>query len=190
MMTLFYWWLLIFIFTKRYDFWTIVIGFWRQLKATTVTVYASFQFLFFMHIVWLDYVNPQKISSCCISVCFTLIVSNLQNIEEALRLLHQCDSLESKALAVQCLLKLDRVDLAVKEIKQIQQMDEDATITQLALCWVNIALVCPRFYVLLFCGLFTSMCVLSHFLQMFSGVWRISLKAYSKLNLSALRLHM
>ncbi|VIO88555.1 Coatomer epsilon subunit family protein [Brugia malayi] len=68
------------------------------------------------------------------------IHERLQNVEEALRLLCQCDSLESKALAVQCLLKIDRIDLAVKEIKRMQEIDEDATITQLALAWVNIAL--------------------------------------------------
>lgn len=65
----------------------------------------------------------------------------LQNIEEALRLLSQCDSLESKALTVQCLLKINRVDWAFKEIKKIQEVDEDATITQLALAWVHMTLV-------------------------------------------------
>ncbi|MCP9257383.1 putative epsilon subunit of coatomer protein complex isoform 2 [Dirofilaria immitis] len=39
-----------------------------------------------------------------------------QNIEEALRLLYQCDSLESKALIVQCLLKIDRGKDKLKDV--------------------------------------------------------------------------
>jgi hypothetical protein len=50
-------------------------------------------------------------------------------------------SLECLALKIQCLLKFFRIDLAAKELKKMEQIDEDATITQLAKAWVNMAMV-------------------------------------------------
>jgi len=61
------------------------------------------------------------------------------NYDSALRMLHQTEDLECGALTVQCLLKLDRVDLALKEVKKLQERDEDSTITQLALAWTNLS---------------------------------------------------
>ncbi|PNF23596.1 Coatomer subunit epsilon [Cryptotermes secundus] len=59
---------------------------------------------------------------------------------QPLRLLAEYFAVPSKssALSLQIYLKMDRVDLAWKELKSMQEMDDDATLTQLATAWVSI----------------------------------------------------
>ncbi|ERL86509.1 coatomer subunit epsilon [Dendroctonus ponderosae] len=62
------------------------------------------------------------------------------NLDAAYRYLHSSESLEALAFMVHILLALDRVDLALKKLKEMQEKDDDATLTQLAQAWIHTAL--------------------------------------------------
>ncbi|KAG6457651.1 hypothetical protein O3G_MSEX010412 [Manduca sexta] len=61
------------------------------------------------------------------------------NYEAALKILHNAETLELRAFTLQCLLAMNRPDLAKKQLKNLQDIEDDGTLTQLAQAWLNLA---------------------------------------------------
>ena len=69
-----------------------------------------------------------------------IIYLNEDNYDDAMRALHGTNNLECIALMIHALVKIDRVQIAAKELARMQSIDDDSTMTQLAHAWVNIGL--------------------------------------------------
>ncbi|KAK3710406.1 hypothetical protein QZH41_012330, partial [Actinostola sp. cb2023] len=92
----------------------------------------------------LSSIEKQLNSSSNINDYYLLMVASVyvheQNYDSALRCLHQSESLECSALSVQIYIAMNRIDLAnCASMLLLQELDDDATLTQLALAWFNLA---------------------------------------------------
>ncbi|CAN1226311.1 Coatomer subunit epsilon-1 [Linum grandiflorum] len=68
-----------------------------------------------------------------------IIFMNEEDYNEALKHTHAGGTMELHALNVQIFIKMHRTDFAERQLRVMQQIDEDHTLTQLANAWVNLA---------------------------------------------------
>ena len=59
---------------------------------------------------------------------------------KALKLLQHRRTVEQMAMATQCYLKMNRIDLATKSLAEMQKFDDDHSLTQLCRAWVNLSM--------------------------------------------------
>jgi len=79
-------------------------------------------------------------NSAMLQLVSAVVYFREKNIDEALRAVHASRSLEAIALGVQLYIAMNRVPYAEKELKRMQALSEDATMTQLANAWTCLAL--------------------------------------------------
>lgn len=77
-------------------------------------------------------------SPCCLLMC-AIAYGQLGDFDNSLRTANRVNTLEELAVKVQILLRMDRIDVAEKEVATMQSIDEDASLTQLATAWTHLS---------------------------------------------------
>ena len=83
--------------------------------------------------------GPQTGNPSTLQLIAAIIYLHEDNAKDALRCVHLGVTMEHLALATQIYLKINRPELASKTTRTMQQADEDATLTQLAVAWTHLA---------------------------------------------------
>ena len=73
-----------------------------------------------------------------LSLVSAILYLHDNNVKDAIKSLRNPKTMEHHALLVQLYLKMDRLDLALKELKILKTKDEDACLSQLSTAWTNL----------------------------------------------------
>lgn len=73
-----------------------------------------------------------------LSIVSAILYMMDDNVKEAVKVLRNARSMEQHALLIQLYLRMDRLDLAQKELKVLKGKDEDCSLSSLATAWTNL----------------------------------------------------
>ncbi|CAN8290592.1 unnamed protein product [Cochlearia groenlandica] len=83
--------------------------------------------------------DPTVGNNATIRLIAGTIFMHEEDYNEALKHTHSGGTMDLHALNVQIFIKMNRSDYAEKQLRVMQQIDEDHTLTQLASAWLNLA---------------------------------------------------
>jgi hypothetical protein len=85
--------------------------------------------------------DPVASASTTLQLVAAILYMHDDNLKEAIKSVRNAANMEQHALLVQLYLRMDRLDLAQKQVKQMKSLDEDGVLTMLASAWTTLAAV-------------------------------------------------
>lgn len=86
-----------------------------------------------------EWLGDVSISSNSLKLVAAILYMHEDNMKDALKSIKSPMDLEQHALTTQIYLRMDRPDLAQKQLKSMRAMDEDSTLTQLTTAWIHLS---------------------------------------------------
>lgn len=86
-----------------------------------------------------EWLADLSISSNSLKMIAAILYMHDDNMKEALKAIRNPLDMEQHALTTQIYLRMDRLDLAQKQLKSMRAIDEDSTLTQLVTAWVHLS---------------------------------------------------
>mmetsp|Transcript_36745 Transcript_36745/g.37398 ORF Transcript_36745/g.37398 Transcript_36745/m.37398 type:complete len:238 (+) Transcript_36745:3-716(+) len=83
--------------------------------------------------------DPVASNTATLQLISAILYMHDDNIKDAIKVIRHGVSMEQCALLVQLYLRIDRLDLAQKQVKLMKGTDEDHTLTMLASAWTMLA---------------------------------------------------